>query len=89
LIYSIIFKNPLGFLLNLNGEVPKFLKYPSFFNEKNKNKNCKDLGIGQDLTEFAKIFTLESLRFFFYNFCFLGKSLQKPSELPRDLNKPF
>jgi hypothetical protein len=49
------------FLLNLNGVTSKILKYPSIFRE----KNCKDLGIGQDFKEFAKIPTLESLIFFF------------------------
>jgi hypothetical protein len=41
--------------------VSKFLKYPSFF----LGKNYKDLGVGQDLIEFAKILMLESLNFFY------------------------
>jgi hypothetical protein len=32
-----------------------FQKYPSFFKgKKKKKKNCKDLGVGKDLTKFAK-----------------------------------
>jgi hypothetical protein len=42
--------------------VSKFPKYISFFWK--KKKNCKDLGVGQDLTKFTKIPTLESLFFF-------------------------
>jgi hypothetical protein len=48
-------------MLNPNGRVSKFLKYPSFF----LGKNYKDLGVGQDLIEFAKILMLESLNFFY------------------------
>jgi hypothetical protein len=34
----------------------KFSKYPSFFlGKKEKRKNCYDLGIDHNLTEFAKI----------------------------------
>jgi hypothetical protein len=48
-------------LLNPNKEVPKFLKYSSFSLRK---KNCKQLGVGQDLTKFAKINLSESLKYF-------------------------
>jgi hypothetical protein len=47
----------LNFPLNHNGNVSNFLKYPYFFLGKRRNKNCKDLAVGQDLTEFAKIHT--------------------------------
>jgi hypothetical protein len=38
--------------------------------KKKKKKNWKDLGVGQNLTEFAKILILESLKniISFYNF---------------------
>jgi len=35
--------------------VSKFSNYPSFFRKKKKEQNCKDLGVGKDLMEFAKI----------------------------------
>jgi hypothetical protein len=44
--------------------VSKFLKI-IFFNSKKKKKNCKYLGVGQDLTEFSKIPMPESLNSFF------------------------
>jgi hypothetical protein len=35
--------------------VSKFLKYPSLIlGEKKKEKYCKDLGVGKDLTKFEK-----------------------------------
>jgi hypothetical protein len=37
--------------------------YLSFFVEKTKEKNCKDLGIGEDLMKFAKT-TPQSFIFF-------------------------
>jgi hypothetical protein len=33
--------------------------------KKRTSRNCKDLGIGQNLAEFVKIHKLESLNFFF------------------------
>jgi hypothetical protein len=45
----------------------KFIKYSSFFFlAKKEKKNCKDLGVGQDLTEFAKLPMLESLRYIYF-----------------------
>jgi cadmium resistance protein CadD (predicted permease) len=38
-----------------------------FFRKKKKEKNCKNLGIGQNLTEFVKILMHESLKNI-YNF---------------------
>lgn len=39
-----------------------------FFRQKKKKENCKNLGVGQDLTKFVKIPMLESLRFFYFYF---------------------
>jgi hypothetical protein len=39
--------------------MPKFSKYLSFFRKK-KKKICKDLGVGHNLMEFAKISMPES-----------------------------
>jgi hypothetical protein len=36
------------------------------FRGKKKEKNCKDLGVGYDLTEFAKIHMPESLNIYIY-----------------------
>jgi hypothetical protein len=38
--------------------------YLSFFVEKTKEKNCKDLSIGEDLMKFAKTTTPQSFIFF-------------------------
>jgi hypothetical protein len=46
--------------------VPKFSKYSILVLEKKKKKICKDFSVGRDLTEFAKIPTVESLIFFFF-----------------------
>jgi hypothetical protein len=42
--------------------VPKFSKYPFIFGK----KNCKNLGVGQNLIELAKILMLESLNIYIY-----------------------
>jgi hypothetical protein len=55
------FSHTLEFLENPNGEVSKFSKYHFFF-----KRNCKDLGVGQDLIEFAKIPARKS--FFLFSF---------------------
>jgi hypothetical protein len=47
----------------------KFSTCPHFFRIK-KKKNCKDFSVGQDLTKFVKIPTLESL---IYIYIFLKK----------------
>jgi len=45
----------------------KISKIPIIFRKKKiKNKNCKDLGVGQDLTEFEKILTPKSLKLYIY-----------------------
>jgi hypothetical protein len=54
IFYFFNFNNPL----NPNGWVSKFLKYSSlicFRKKKKKKRNCKDLDVGQDLTQFVKI----------------------------------
>jgi hypothetical protein len=50
--------------------VLKYLKYHSifFFFLRKIKKNCKDLGVGQDLTEFVKISMLEFLKIYIYIF---------------------
>jgi hypothetical protein len=40
--------------------------YLSFFVEKTKEKNCKDLGIGEDLMKFEKTTTPQSFILFFF-----------------------
>jgi hypothetical protein len=50
----------------------KISKIPIIFRKKKiKNKNCKDLGVGQDLTEFEKILTPKSLKLYIYIYIYI------------------
>jgi hypothetical protein len=57
--YFIFFQFQLTQFKNPNGRASKFSKYS--YVPLGKKKNYKYLGVGQNLTEFAKISTLEYL----------------------------
>jgi preprotein translocase subunit SecG len=57
----------LNFTHPLTDVVSKFSKYI-------RNKNCKDLSVGKDLTKFTKIFTPEFFIFVLYIYIFIKKN---------------
>jgi hypothetical protein len=46
--------------------VSKFSKLPFFGEKEKRKKKSKNIGVGQDSTEFAKISTPKSLNFYIY-----------------------
>jgi hypothetical protein len=57
-------------------ECVKIFKILIFLGKKKKKKNCKDLGVGQDLIEFARIPTHEFLKNYFIIFFKKKKTLK-------------